>query len=774
MLQSLEARAARERKWYQRYTKWRLSGNWPGFLLYLYWRNRYPVAQKVIVQLALLLEVYLLSRLLELPALTAIIFLLFLMGLSASSYLGVTQYFRVVIGRSLIRHEQFKATEWVKQLLQVSFAYALILAVVFLLATFYLTAELFLILFAAMWVVLLPLDLVTRASWAAVYTRRRLRRRLSIITFCRLLPSIGILGLSGMLDIYAYLLAVLIGRVVEGCYLYLIARNTLIDLGYYTHKWWKSSFSFRTKKGLNFGLLARYWSVNGLPEILLLWIAILLILRDQQFFLIYFILHHIVMLVSYPMVRFAQSMVMDLYLCVCRANSRLYSQYRIMIEKVVFFTLGLSVALLLVLVWGGANLTVYLRSEIFYELWLYLFVLTISMGLFSSQLSLHQAIADEIKFLSLWAGLFLGLGGPLFWWLSIYLRGNLPLVILGQSAVFMIGFFMLYRSRYCKESPFFAEATRHRLHSTPFLNPYLWVQKILIEKNHGRKHAYLLCDLDLEMLSDLRAGDIFGKIKAGLHDRVHILPVTRSIFVLAVSKEQVLLLQKMVAGHWSGYIRRVIELEDATDIAVKLFSVVKLLNRSRTVDSVRLKIIKDLYSYDKLAQPSISELINLIGRVPSSNFKDFSSAAGAYKHFVVQYLLDDSRYIDLLPESGSIKLSHLSFEQITALDRRLEFWSGDRFLFESKTSGLIVMSLAGKAVMALSGREISSDRRRILEVQGRLVSGLFFLRFLSELRVSEPLAEALFSSLDADGYNSNGYSPKSTKRLVASGEEVGS
>ena len=580
-LESLQAKARKDQVLMERVAVWRRGNSWRSFAAYLYWRNRYPVLTEVLSRSLLFAEIYLLYRFFHLHTAASLSFILFWIFFFRGIFNGTLQAFRVAITTEALRTDRARANKQFPVLLRLATIAGIALPTVLLLGSLYFATDPLSVAFGAIWIVILPLQLHSASWWMLVYTRNRLRRDFWTIAVCRFVPLFALVVLHRILGPYAYVLGVLIGRVLENLYLINCARSELINQGVPIESI-KRPLSHLRQVSRQPGFYSH--AFFPLPyQIYNLVLGAAILFRDPQWWLIHFVFFYLVISFSYPVLRISQSLAMDIFLALKAGDLTSARFYLRRIE--------ISVTVLLVSIIAGLTLSFFgqtalftLRGQILYQLWVYFLGAIAARSLFQSYITIYRAAGTEHSYNWILSFLLIGLVLPLQVFVLLYLRGNLPFVYAIDIACFFTLALILKTKNTFSTSDIYNGGISRVLKIDHLLPPKLWLQYFGLFKQVSSKYQLMILQLDHRYRSVSFEHALLKKIAENLSPDSICTPILPGIYLYTLSEDGSSNAEEIadnITRKLSGHVRSVHIVDSASPFEKSFKSTLAVLGKVR-------------------------------------------------------------------------------------------------------------------------------------------------------------------------------------------------
>lgn len=569
-MKQLVAQAHRDNTRRNKVAAWRVDPSLTGLIKYLYWRSRFPIMQKLLNRLFLLLELALIYSFFHIKIVTSVALLL--LGVFAFNAIafGIRQHFRV----NLVSAQKEQHPTLPSALLASCTLTGILLGItagITLTGVAYLVGLPFTtILYAAAWSIVLPLEYMQATAWMAVYTEHRLRRRISIVCALRLIPTLMLIATHSFFGLYSYIIAILLSRSAESLYLFSLARNALkerdwsFDLpGYLRH-----AFEPRQKLALvNWQKLWRYLMPQLALQSYQIGLAVALFTRGTDYWLPYCGFVYLLMLFSYLPVRAVQSLEMDIFLALKGAD---LPRARWLAKRATRAALFVSAVLILVLnilfIVSLALFTLFLPS--LYDLWIYFNLALLVRVLFQTRFQLSMAAAIEYSRLGLWGSLIVAAFLPLQLFLVLILRANLAMILLADILVWIALLPCLKPKRDFLLSPFLSPFLKRRLSNQTEIPAAAWLQLNSAWQRIGWPIAYFILQLDADYYSQPASQRLLDETQRVLDSVASACPLMPGWYLVACPTVKLSPARIAVALRvaLAGHLRNIIQIR--TDYAI--------------------------------------------------------------------------------------------------------------------------------------------------------------------------------------------------------------
>lgn len=604
----LEAKARKAKSIDEKVKKARLSENTSSMILYLFWRNRFPILTRITSRFLLFAELYLLYMLFSSAAIASLSIVIFLMFMAKGSFQGISQFFRLKIV-DLQQQKKLGEIGKLHHCLQIfSNTYGILVGLLSIIVAFSLTSSWIARIFTIIWAILLPMQLRSSSAWMTVYTKHRLKRSFVFILFCRLIPLFSIISFSGILKVYSYPLGLLIGRGLEYLYLEKTATKCLQLNKILLLQKIPNDFVLNCLKQRK---LWKLWFSSASYFIFQSVLGIAIYLQSSEMWFTHFSLFFVITTFSYIPLRIPYSLSFDLYEGlktgnIIRCNSLIKN-----IRKFQFFvSLIFSAFCILLLYLNTAIFTV--AGSIIYFLFIYFISLLVMRTWYLSEYSIIRTAGLEVYNYVICSSLLLISVAFFEVFILKQYRANLPMIYLVECITFIGLSLFLTLKLNPKLSEIYIRALNLRREGPKLLLPWVWFEEI---KKQHKKLGFLIIQFDARYSLTDRTDTLLRVIGKNFNNDILYTEIAPSLVVGTIDKDFADKYLEIFRSELAGHVRNAIIVDQSQyffktiDLLLFNFKKVRQLPKSLSAYSNILNSIKTDKLFDQTGELS-SDLRN--------------------------------------------------------------------------------------------------------------------------------------------------------------------
>jgi len=610
--------------------RWNISDDLKSTLKYVFFRNRIAVSLRVWTHLVFLFEIFLIFKLFHSRLAASVGILLVVSLLMRAFHRGIVQMARVrMIELSLRRDSADRISLLYSWLLKTSALLGAIGGAALLALSFAPAMAPVTKVFAAVNVVILPLQLAASAAMSTHFIWQRLRRN-SWFTFTPyLIPSLTLLATYRIIGPYGYVLGFFLSRLGFYGYTLWVSHESLRRRGVRWLPNGRGIISLAKLEFLQNELAAHIW-IPLAAELYIAGLSICIYLRGPEMWLTHFAFNGLLIALSYPLLRIPISLSTDLYFALRSGHTMLAQLYERRI-RLLFRCAVAVVPIAAVAVFAFISFKWGMVSGIAYTLAPYLVPALIVRTIFNGRLVVLAAVGAERR-----AAMLIGAGFILMLLYQAFTitvqRANLPAVY-SFEIIAMLGLYLALRKIDPLRHGALTQAVTNRLPSDTRLRPLQELSQakasegaivLLHEYFHpvGRQQKFVTL-----MLQELGAGVSAYKICA-------------RCFYVTRSSTKGRKLSAELFKRFPGHIREVLPIDDPLDI-VRHGSMLRThLKRKGTVPEALQVLIRGIESgiFARLANAFLENPVARRGAIFRHQFvlEQLSAAgAGSLPHYEI-------------------------------------------------------------------------------------------------------------------------------------------